>query len=294
MRPSAVIPDGPFRLAMGLQALKLDAWIDADADLAADLREKRRLLAERPGEVLAALPESAEAQREALDLLAEHLPRRFPDLYRFAAGGLHVVPLGETVPLDAALAPIDAAGRLVQEDLCLMQADAAGDYCLTAASLCFPSRWRLAEKVGKPLAAIHAPVPGYDAALAKPVDRFFALLKADKPVERSNWSVYDDPALFQPCGHGRKALDPTLTAENAGVRLWLRAERQTLRRLPRTGAVLFTIRIHRWTLDAAVADRRDAAALLDLVRTLPPELALYKSMPAIRAPLEAFLARRAS
>ena len=40
-----------------------------------------------------------------------------------------------------------------------------------------------------------------------------------------------------------------VTAENAGQRLHLRVERQTLSRLPRTGAVLFTIRTHMKRLD---------------------------------------------
>jgi hypothetical protein len=50
-----------------------------------------------------------------------------------------------------------------------------------------------------------------------------------------SWSVLDDPALDQPTGHGRSALSSTVTPENAGESLWLRAERQTLRRLPSTG-----------------------------------------------------------
>ena len=42
-----------------------------------------------------------------------------------------------------ALHPLELAGRLVQEDLCVMQAapedaEDAGEYRLTAAALCFP------------------------------------------------------------------------------------------------------------------------------------------------------------
>lgn len=40
-----------------------------------------------------------------------------------------------------------------------------------------------------------------------------------------------------------------MTAENAGQRLHLRVERQTLSRLPKTGAVLFGIRTHMKRLD---------------------------------------------
>ena len=86
---------------------------------------------------------------------------------------------------------------------------------LTAASLCFPARWRLSDKLGRPMADIHRLVPGFNAKLARPVDRFFDRVEPDQPYLRANWSVIDDPTLFQPTGHGRGAHDPTITPENA-------------------------------------------------------------------------------
>ncbi|MBV9785849.1 MAG: DUF3445 domain-containing protein, partial [Acidisphaera sp.] len=87
-----------------------------------------------------------------------------------------------------------------------MQSDAAppGPYRLTAASLCFPTRWRLADKIGKPMQAIHATVPLYAERLARPVDRFFEKLAPQRPVFRTNFSLLDNPALFQQGGHGRR------------------------------------------------------------------------------------------
>ena len=73
----------------------------------------------------------------------------------------------------------------------------------TAASLCFPSRWRLLDKIGKPLAAVHGPVPLYAERLAGPVDRFMRNLKPGHIASRLNWSLLDDPALFQPAGKWR-------------------------------------------------------------------------------------------
>ena len=34
-------------------------------------------------------------------------------------------------------------------------------YTLEAASLCFPARWRLMDKMGLPMSGIHKPVPDY-------------------------------------------------------------------------------------------------------------------------------------
>ena len=146
--------------------------------------------------------------------------------------------------------PLDIAGRLVQEDLCILQ-EVEGELRLTAGVLCFPNRWRLSDKLGRPMMAIHEPVPSYAERLGKPVDRFIGMLAPERPVWRLNWSLTDDPALFQPVGHGRRDTDPDITPENAGPRIFLRVERQTLRRLPRTGAVLFTIRTHQRPLESA-------------------------------------------
>src|SRR5690606_2368165 len=112
--------------------------------------EKERLAAERWDEVFAAEPETGAAQAEVLALLAAHLPRRFPGLYRRA--GRSMVVAGRRVPLDGVPA-LWTAARLVQEDLVLMRRGAAG-WRLAAAALCFPSSWRLAEKFGKPIHAV--------------------------------------------------------------------------------------------------------------------------------------------
>ncbi len=116
----------------------------------------------------------------------------------------------------------------------------------------FPSRWRLHEKLGKPLAAVHGPVPFYAERLATPVDRFMAKVKPGHIASRLNWSVLDDPAMFQPGGKWREATNNAITPENAGDTLYLRVERQTLRRLPQSGAILFGIRVHSYPLARAI------------------------------------------
>jgi hypothetical protein len=158
--------------------------------------------------------------------------------------------------------------------------------------LCFPSRWSLAEKLGQPMLAIHAPVPLYGERLGRPVDRFFGALAEGKLVERFNWSIVDDPALHQPKGHGRRALNEAITAENAGETLFLKVERQTLSRVGDDGTVLFTIRVHCTSLARAVTTQAIAADLAEAVAALPDALALYKSILPFRAALLRYLANR--
>ena len=93
--------------------------------------------------------------------------------------------------------PLDAAGRLVQEDLCLWSCATARRH-LDAASLCFPSYWRLADKLGRPMAEVHGPVAHYADELATKVDTFLQRLRPERPVWRRNWSIHDDPTYFLP------------------------------------------------------------------------------------------------
>jgi hypothetical protein len=94
-----------------------------------------------------------------------------------------------------------------------------------------------------------------------------------------------------PRGHGQWAHDDSITSENAGEKLWLRMERQTLRRLPHTQDVLFTIRIYVHPLHTLAARPERAAALAEAIRALPPELQTYKSVRPFRQAILAWLDR---
>lgn len=275
---------GPHRLAMGLKPLDLAEWIEIDCHLPADLAEKRRLLTHQHEDVFAALRQAEAASAETLALLVEHLPERYPQVYQREGDWLINLAAGEQWHLtDPQLHPLELAGRLVQEDFAVMSRDAAsGEYRLTAACVCFPSRWKLADKVNQSLWGIHVPVPGYDTELGNPMDRLFDRLKVEKPVWRLNWSVLDSPALFQPVAPPQPPDAPPITPQNAGERLWLRMERQTLRRLPVSGEILFTIRIYTESLAAVASKPGRAARLAAALRGLDADIRRYKSLRDVR------------
>jgi hypothetical protein len=284
------IAPGPHRMTVGLRPLDPREWIDGDPGTDAQIRERACLL-DRRDDVLGTLAGSEDGQHELLARLAAHLPERFPARYRACAGGIEVAATGETVPLGAAgVAPIARAGRLVAEDLCLMREDARGCYRLVAAALCFPTRWRLADKLGRALTPIHAPVPGYAEGIAGAVDRVMRGLDPARPLWRQNWSLLDSPALYQP---ERVALVRPLEDADLGTRLWLRSERQTLSRLPRTGDVVFTIGIRQCSLAALATVPGAAARLLGQLRSLPATLKAYKGLADSATKVERWLERHA-
>ncbi len=284
---------GPYRMAMGLLTLPEAAWFELDDRYQPELRERRRLLTEQHADVFAALPVSDAARAEALEDIAQNLTTHHSDWFARDRDTLRNRLTGED--WDLASPPCDRlelAGRLVQEDLCIVQLDDAAPV-LTAAVLCFPSRWRLAEKLGRPLAAVHGPVPHYAERLARPVDRFMRHVKPGHIAARLNWSVMDDATLFQPGGKWREAHNQAVTAANAGETLFLRVERQTLRRLPCSDAVLFGIRVHVYPLAAAIADPVSAGLLAEAVRALPEATKRYKSLLPIGDALLGWLDARA-
>jgi len=289
VRDYVASPLSPVPLTMGLRSLNLADWIEVDELMPAQLAEKRHQ------EVFAAVPQAEPGSQETLELLVSHLLTHYPQIYEQKELDFINKVTGESWNLaHSRLHPLELAGRLVQEDLCLMGRDrATGEYRLTGACLCFPTRWRLSEKVGKSLDAIHGPIPGYAGHLATPVNRLFERLKTNKAVWRLNWSVLDDPALFQPGGHSNTDYETGVTPENAGNLLWLRLERQTLRRLPKSQDILFTIRVYNHPL-SVLANRPEQAANLALaLQGLDEPMRVYKSMSPIIDAAVAWLERAA-
>jgi hypothetical protein len=181
----------PF--SIGLAPIELDDWIEQDELLAEQLALKETILAQEGAAAFDALAGSEDGQREVLELLAEHLPGHYPRVYRREGNAIRVLPGDRLIALAGEPALLTAS-RLVQEDLLLMRRDAEG-WRLVAGSLCFPSTWVLAEKLGRDLNGIHGPAPGYAGKMADMVARIFDSLKAERPVERFNWSIYGDARL---------------------------------------------------------------------------------------------------
>jgi hypothetical protein len=263
-------------LRMGVSAIDARHWFERGDDYAAQMAEKERLLATQRPEVFAILPQAEAPARELLAAIARWCAETHPADFAREGDALRC-PDGRRVAL-AGKHPLEAAALLVQEDLCILQPDAAGTLVLAGACLCFPSRWRLADKLGHPMLAIHGPVPGLNARIGATIDRFLAGLKAGNIYTRTNWSLTTDPALFQPVALPHAPI----SAAQAGERVFYRVERQTLRRLPETGAVLFGICVHQHKLAAFAAIPDQRRALAAAVAALDASLVEYKSMTAIK------------
>jgi len=287
----------PFTI--GLKPLDADDWIEVDRHLLPYIAEKRRLYAEIPELVFVAEDGTQEAQREVLDLLGSYLPERFPATHRHVEAGVEVLGAANHLALPSGLAdaPLAKASLLVQEDLILMRRDERG-WRLAAGSLCFPSSWSLQEKFGKPLQEIHAPVPGFGPGTrpAELINRMFDGLQG-QAVERFNWSIQADDALYHPLSNveriDRATNRPTRFPDGEiDAHAFIRVERQTLRKLPVSRDILFTIRIHLDPLQVLAhhPDRATlAASFAGQLNALDQAQLDYKGMTADRDRLVASL-----
>jgi hypothetical protein len=260
----------PFTI--GMRPIALADWIEVDERLAAHLDEKARLEAADLAAVFRAEPGTEAAQRELLDALVGHLAAHQAATHRLAEGRIELPRAGRSIDLATNAAPLLIASRLVQEDICLMRRADDG-WRLVAAALAFPSSWRLAEKIGRPMTAIHAPVPGFAGRMDQMVARIFDKLAPAQPVERFNWSLYEDARLHHPQPHTKAWRGPDGSIDPG--RVHVRVERQTLTKLPLSGDIAFTIRIHQ-NPAAALFGTRLGQLLADDLRGLDAAQLAYK------------------
>ena len=173
-------------LELGLSHGAMAEWLAVDDDLPIYHAHKLQQIDSHPGEVIAALPESDSAQKEFGRLLLTHLTVHHGQRYTTDDYNLSTRDGRLQWPLPAT--DLQSCSLWIQEDICLLQA-LNDEYILTAASVCSPSNWRLPDKIGKALGAIHDPVPGYRDTLHSKTNRLLNKLSKDKVIIRYNWSV---------------------------------------------------------------------------------------------------------
>jgi hypothetical protein len=136
----------------------------------------------------------------------------------------------------------------------------------------------LSEKLGQPVEFIHNVVPGLNASLGAAIQTFLAKLKPGIAWQRFNWGLSRSPELNQ---HPDRLLRPL----DAAVRLeevWLRVEDQALVALPKSGGILFGIRIANHSLTEVAADPAVCAGFVRALETMPVAMARYKNLATAR------------
>lgn len=248
---------GTYYITMGLRSMRWDEWIELDNRFLEYHDLKKQRILERGIRCNRTAPGAFDGACELLEEFAAYLPERYPGLYCKTVVGLDNIVTGESfnvVERPLKEDPMQMAARLVQDDLAIMFERDDGQYYLLAGSILLPGFWRLEDKFGMPLAEIHTSgaVPGFKEKLQKGMENFFRRMTPDKPVIRHNYffQVDDNLAWSESLGAEDKAGEGgefgwgTAIDGRAVEHHRFRSERQTLRRLPRSGGVVFTIRTY--------------------------------------------------
>ncbi len=260
-RERGSVVDGEFRWRLGVRPLDLANWIEFGTDSdGADgwLADKARILADHHETAVATLDGIEPEANEVADAVVAHLAAHEPHRPRH---------------LDPSLHPLEAASRLVPEDL-VMMVERDGRLVFGGGSVCFPNRWDLRSKLGRTMAEVHAPVAGLNDQLEVNIDQFLARLRPDRPFWRLGWGIIDVADGYTPTD----GTAPERPTDPDPSTMFVRVERETLRRFPDTGCVLFTIRTHVASLSAVSSDPALATPLASALSAMNPGIREYKDL----------------
>ncbi len=265
-----VLPDEDYQHSFGLKAGSAEKFFAPTERNTELLAERRHWLRTDTARCAALLPGAEPLLEEAI---------AFAQRWSSLADGAAAASPGRSA---TAFARCLTLGEAWEPDYLLLKPDAAtGRFHLLGGCVCFPSSWRFEEKVGKPLEAIHTPVPHLNEQLASPTHNFLSRIKPGVAWCRANWGLSHSPELNQHPARGLPKLSPPLRADE----VWLRVEDQALIALPESRGVLFGIRMT--VIPLAEVKRHPAAArgLARALRTMPDAMLDYKSLLAAREEL---------
>ncbi|KAM0545619.1 hypothetical protein ACHAPJ_011234 [Fusarium lateritium] len=196
-----------YHITMAIRADTPSELITIDQDYLERITHRRSIIASHGSTVHGCTPEGDAAVRELYTyLLSEQLPQRFPTIFKLSK----------------------------DDSMCEN----------LATGMSFPTlpegNMEAALRVlGETVEEIHAPVPSYEK-IGTSMEKFFGKLEVGKSVKRTNWSVQTHKELFACKGNHITGDDKYKEDEDT----FMRIELQTLTRLPKTGAILFSFKTY--------------------------------------------------
>ena len=278
----------PGKVQMHTRRLDFKEWIKIDKTYPEQMALKKELWKIHENDIFVSNPdeETSEMKWELFEMIADHLPKRFPNIFEKLEGCIYNKVLKTSVSTERSgnKDPLFRAAELTQEDWVIIRWDEKEQgYVLTAGIVYFPMRWSLQEKFNKGIAGIHVPVKAFMEHLVTRVYDLFKKMPPDAPIWRANWAVFNDLTgpldLFTPDGHTDRndANHVTQFGPNTGKELTFRAEYQTLVKLPKTKCIVFGIRTYQRYLDEFEHfPTSDVQGLVKAIQTLDKEFVIYK------------------
>ncbi|EEP78902.1 conserved hypothetical protein [Uncinocarpus reesii 1704] len=260
-------PYRPFRWnyhqTMSLTKMDSDWWLELENTYRSRIAQRKELHAQYGKTVLDKMPGSELACKELMEMVIQFLCARYPQYFclsdnkRYFTNGIL-----NTVEDLHAKDPLVFLMDNVPEDFGIMlRDDKTGYYFLRAGSVCSSLGWNLGTKLGMQLHEIHAPIPDYKEKMQFSMDRYFAKMPTDKPIQRGSWGLEVEQPLFMPPGDPHELHRQNQSSNLDISSCYLRVDWQTLRRLPLSGAIIFNFK----ALFTPVSEFRDEPGMPALV-----------------------------
>ncbi|EGV63957.1 hypothetical protein CANTEDRAFT_113990 [Yamadazyma tenuis ATCC 10573] len=188
---------------------------------------------------------------------------------------------------------------MVQDDLAVMMESDNGEYILKAGAVILPGFWKLEDKYNQTLENIHThgDVPKFKEKLQSPMEKFFIRLTCDKAVVRNNYFLQTDEELGWSSSIGDEFGEKVgwYTADEANdiSKIHLRSERQSLRRLPKSGAIVFTVRTYFIPISKLVEEPYIPRRLLNGIQSWEEDVQEYRGYTKFKDILLPYLEQKA-
>lgn len=299
-----------------------EPWLRVDSTYPSQMRERFAVLAAHKSKVIDSLedhPNTFMAEVELRDTVVGYLTTNYPGYFK-QRGHIISSPLtGVEVDLHRA-EPLMAVAALSKEDHLILlpcEKDGKGQdvYRLQAGALLFPNDWSLrshfaepepigdkyawqlrkdgsakAARLGRTVAEIHKGiVPHYDEHFVDKVNLMFNTMRPGKAVWRRNWGISLNSALFQHPDIEQPSLEP-LNPVNMVEDGVLRSEHEGFVKLPKSGAIIFSISTYTWPVKEMLAEPTVFNALSTARANMPETMLAYRNRRQMAQVLDVVLA----
>lgn len=289
-------------LPKGGEGSAYEHFLDIDEHYLSEMKERELVLQEMPHRCLA-MDHMELACWDFLERCMVSMSEDYPQFFTLERNGkswtwenkLLAIKdqfiFGETSSLP--MPPLEYIGRQVQGDFAVLD-QRENNLFLDAGIITCPADWSLAFDAGMSFTEWHGPVPmAHNEGVFERALKYLTAIPVGSPVRRLNWTLTINarmdtaPENYHEWGHERT----TVTPENVGEKVYLRVEMQVMDRLPRSNAMMFSIRTYLMSLEDIVTNPEWAKRMHRVMKTLPEALIDYKGLTRFHSMVVDYLAQ---
>ncbi|KAJ7702358.1 hypothetical protein B0H17DRAFT_923295 [Mycena rosella] len=278
------LPYRPFRWeyhqTMSLKAMDPDRWIELESTYRTRIQQRMQLYSEHGKKIVDYLPGSEGACQELMEMVIQFVCARYPRQFELDSSGVLHNRILDVSSDTKTVHPLLVLLQHIPEDfLITLENKKTGLYAFRAGVSCSAVGWNVSTKIGLNLGQIHEPVPDYKEKMEFSMDRYFSKMPTNKPIQRGSWGLEVGQPLFaQEDDPEFKFSRETRAPPELDISdIYLRVDWQTLRRLPRSRAIVFNFKALFTPIKQFREEPYIPKLLLKILRDGKPSFMQYKA-----------------